>query len=730
MDASERMKLSVAIPTYGRDKVLTDSIHALLDLASPPWELLIVDQTPVHDAESEAKLLTWHQQGQIRWLRLERPSITASMNVALMEARGDRVLFLDDDILPDPQLLEAHQRAGEKHPEAMVAGRVLQPWHGGQSDPEGSPFFFNSLEPRWVQTFMGGNVAIPRSTALGLGGFDENFVKVAYHFEAEFAHRWCMDDQTILYEPNALIHHLRAERGGTRTFGKHLTTAKPDHAVGRYYFLLRTLSARSALSASLGSMLRCVRTRHHLRHPWWIPITLLGEIRGLIWALRLNGNGPAYLPTRIPRLLIVGSHPVQYHTPLYRHLAADPKLKSEVLYHTIPDERTQGLGFGLDFTWDVPLLEGYRWRLARSGRGKGITSGYLGVWLANPLAELGWGKTGKRPDAILLTGWHFFSMVQTHWAARCLRIPILLRMDSNGARPRSRPLRWVYHRLFRGVAIGLPVGIANARWYHSHGMGDSRLISSPHLVDNDLFARQADQHRQQRKELRARWGIPEHAYCFLFAGKLQDKKRPFDLLAAMEQFVAQDGDAASPGVHLLIVGSGHLEQECRRRVAESQLPVSFGGFLNQSEIAAAYAATDCLVLPSDHGETWGLVVNEAMACGLPAVVSDLVGCAEDLVIEGTTGLRFACGDIQGLSACLRTMANDPAGSKRMGEAGKRRVDELFTIEAAATGIREATLQVCEVTRVRSLKGSKTAGKKAVARKEAGLDILSPLQGKS
>lgn len=729
LDSAERMKLSVAIPTYGRDKVLIDSIHALLDLSTPPWDLLIVDQTPIHDRESEERLQTWQQQGQIRWLRLERPSITAAMNVALMEARGDRVLFLDDDILPDPHLLEAHQQAGEQHPEAMVAGRVLQPWHGGQSDPEGSPFFFNSLEPRWVQTFMGGNVAIPRSTALELGGFDENFVKVAYHFEAEFAHRWCTDDQTILYEPKALIHHLRAERGGTRTFGKHLTTAKPDHSVGRYYFLLRTLPARSAPAASMGAMLRCLRTRHHLRHPWWIPMTLLGEIRGLIWALRLNRKGASYLPTRTPRLLVVNSHPVQYYTPLYRCLAADTSLKSEVLYHSIPDERTQGLGFGLNFTWDVPLLEGYRWRLARSGRGRGITSGYLGVWLSNPLADLGWGETGKRPDAILLTGWHFFSMVQSHVAARWLRIPILVRMDSNGARPRSLPLRWVYQRLFNGVAIGLPVGSANARWYHSHGIGPERLISSPHCVDNNRFALQAAEHRKQRSALRERWGIPEHSYCFLFAGKLQEKKRPFDLIAAMEQLV-EHGDATTLRIHLLIVGSGHLEEDCRRRVEECQLPVSFGGFLNQSEIAAAYAACDCLVLPSDHGETWGLVVNEAMACGLPAVVSDLVGCAEDLVMEGKTGLSFACGDIQGLRGCMRTMASDPAASQHMGEAARRRVEDRYTIEAAATGIREATLRVCEISSARRCKGWQAREKKAGARKEAGQSLLSPLQGKS
>jgi len=686
------MNLTVAIPTYGRDGVLTASITDLLALDPPPWELLIVDQTPRHDADTEERLARWHELGRLRWLRLERPSITGAMNRALLEARGDRILFLDDDIRPDPDLLRAHQRAGERDPEAMVAGRVLQPWHGEREDPPGAPFLFNSLEPRSVQAFMGGNVAIPLARARALGGFDTNFVKVAYHFEAEFAHRWCESGGAIAYEPTALIHHLRAERGGTRSYGKHLTTLQPDHAVGRYYFLLRTRPPAQALLGSIAALFQSVRTRHHLSHPWWIPATLLAEVRGLAWALRLNAQGPALLPTRTPRLLVVGSHPVQYHTPLFRTLAADPALASDVLYLSLPDARTQGLGFGVAFTWDVPLLEGYRWHQARSGRGRGITSGYGGVWLANPMVELGWGPSRQRPDAIFLTGWHFLGLVQVHLVARLLRIPVILRMDSNGARPRSWLLNRIYGVLFRGVAVGLPVGQANASWYRSNGVSDDRLIPSPHFIDNASFAAQAAAQRCQRQALRQRWAIPEEAFCFLFAGKLQDKKRPQDLLEAM-RLLQQHPPTSQHPIHLLIVGSGHLEETCRAQAVAQGLPVSFAGFLNQSEIASAYAASDCLVLPSDHGETWGLVVNEAMACGLPAVVSHLVGCREDLILEGKTGLSYRCGDSQALASCLARMALDPEASRRMGEAGQKLLEQAFTVEAAAAGIRAGVLRV-------------------------------------
>ncbi|MFN9932114.1 MAG: glycosyltransferase [Cyanobacteriota bacterium] len=677
------MTLTVAIPTYGRDQVLLDTVEALLALDPPPWELLVVDQTPRHVPEVESRLEHLAAEGRLRWLRLTRPSITAAMNRALLEARGDRVLFLDDDILPDPDLLAAHGRAAAHEPDAMVAGRVLQPWHGGRYDPADAPFLFNDPAPRQVREFMGGNVAIPRLRAIELGGFDTNFVRVAYRFEAEFAHRWVSAGLPIHYEPTALIHHLRAERGGTRSYGLHLTTARPDHTVGRYYFLLCTQPLPRALVQAAAGLVRAVATRHHLRQPWWIPFTLVAEGRGMVWALNLHRKGQRLIPQRKPRLLIASSHPVQYHTPLFQRLAADSSLAIDVLYLSLPSPETQGLGFGQSFTWDIPLLEGYRWHRAGSTRGRGITYGYRGVRLARPWSELSFGDKGEKPDVLLLTGWHFLGLVQLHLAAWRKGIPVLLRMDSNGMRPRPPWLNLVYWLLFRGVTLGLPVGSANARWYEANGFPTKRLIASPHYVDNTAFATAAAAKAIDRAELRQRWNIPQEAFCFLFAGKLQAKKRPIDLLNALALLHRSSQHAL---VHLLVVGSGDLETDCRSLAAVENLPVSFAGFLNQSEMPAAYAAADALVLPSDHGETWGLVVNEAMACGLPAIVSRVVGCAEDLVLPGRTGLVVPLGDRQALAAAMAQMADDPERAAAMGQAARTLVQRDYTIEKAAEGI--------------------------------------------
>jgi GT2 family glycosyltransferase len=287
--------LSVAIPTYGRDQVLVDTLSSLLALDPAPAEILVLDQTREHVPEVTASLHEWDAAGQIRWIRLSEPSIPGSMNRGLLDANHDIVLFLDDDIQPEPGLIGAHLAAHRDHAAALVAGRVIQPWQQGVDFSKDTGFHFASLRPTWIDEFMGGNFAIRRDVALQLGGFDENFVRVAYRFEAEFAYRLRRAGHRIYYEPEACIHHLKVSSGGTRSFGEHLTTFKPDHAVGAYYYTFRTWSGWHSLQSFASVPLRAVATRHHLRKPWWIPVTLLAQLLGMAWAIGLHFRGPRYV---------------------------------------------------------------------------------------------------------------------------------------------------------------------------------------------------------------------------------------------------------------------------------------------------------------------------------------------------------------------------------------------------------------------------------------------------
>ncbi len=294
------LPISVVIPTYRRERVLLETVGYLLGLDAVAAEILVIDQTRQHEPETEKQLSALQERGQIRWLRLAEPSIPRAMNRGLLEARESTLLFVDDDIRPEPGLIAAHYSAHQQTPGLLVAGRVVQPWEEGEQIPLDGPFRFAGLQPAWIDEFMGGNFSVDRAAALAVGGFDENFVRVAYRFEAEFAHRYRKSGHRIRFEPGAGLHHLKASGGGTREFGDHLTTVRPDHAVGAYYFALRSRRGLGWLGGFLMRPMRAVATRHHLRRPWWIPLTWLAELRGMAWALALAARGPRLISKELP----------------------------------------------------------------------------------------------------------------------------------------------------------------------------------------------------------------------------------------------------------------------------------------------------------------------------------------------------------------------------------------------------------------------------------------------
>jgi glycosyltransferase involved in cell wall biosynthesis len=679
------MKITIAIPTLGRDDVLLDTVNELLRLDKKADEIIIVDQSDNHNNITAHHLNNWHIKGEIRWLRIKYKSITHAMNVALRKATSEKVLFLDDDIIPDKNLIEAHYASAHTRPSTIIAGRVLQPWHKGKEDISEETFLFNSLREREVSSFMGGNVLIPRSEAISIGGFDTNFVRVAYHFEAEFAYRWISRGNHIFYEPKALIHHLKTERGGTRSYGHHLTTVRPDHAVGRHYYYLCRYSANTAIIKSLRDLSRSTLTKHHLRHPLWIPFTLISEICGLVWALILFKSGRGTIKTEKVNLMVVSSHPIQYYSPIFRRLDKSQDFSSTVLYLTLPDPKSQSLGFEQNFSWDIPLLEGYNYRTANSFAGKGLFAGFMGVKVKKPWQEIKQIKLRYRPDAVLLTGWHFWGMVQLFAALKLSNIPIILRMDSNSLRKRNPILRFIYDLFFSWVDISLSVGKLNRDFCINHGMEKSRIISSPHVVDNNFFYTKAVEARHSFEQLRLRWQVPTLSYCFIYAGKLQGKKRPLDLLKAFKLACS----LTDKQIHLLVVGSGPLWSRCKEFAMINSLPVSFIGFLNQTAMPEAYAITDCIVLPSDEGETWGLVINEAMACGLPAIVSDTVGCAPDLVMDEVTGFKYKCGDFTQLAEHLVYMAEHKELSREMGSNAQCLINSKYNLKRVVDSIETA-----------------------------------------
>jgi glycosyltransferase involved in cell wall biosynthesis len=387
------------------------------------------------------------------------------------------------------------------------------------------------------------------------------------------------------------------------------------------------------------------------------------------------------------RVLAVASHPIQYHAPWFRELAQAPSLDFSVLFIQKLNAQQQGRGFGIDFSWDLPLLDGYRSTVATNVRGPLGLGGFFAARLARPTALL----QELRPQVVLLTGWQNFALMQMLRAANRLRIPVVMRGESNALRQRPWPVRMGHRALLSRCRAFLPIGRASRAFYRSYGIPEERLFDAPYFVDNNRFERAAAELEPHRDHLRARWGIRPDAACFCFAGKLEPKKRLLDLLEALR--IALTDPVGRP-LHLLVVGDGELIAQARALVTQHRLPVTFAGFLNQGSMAEAYVASDCLVLPSDFGETWGLVVNEAMACGRPAIVSDRAGCAADLVSSPATGATFPFGDTAALAAALRELSSDPQRLREMGVRARELVTGQYSVEASA----RATLRAIDYVR--------------------------------
>lgn len=384
------------------------------------------------------------------------------------------------------------------------------------------------------------------------------------------------------------------------------------------------------------------------------------------------------------KVFIIATHPIQYQVPWFRMLAARKEISLKVFYAILPDQQQQGGGFGIPFSWDIPMLEGYEWQALPNSVRSPSLHGFFGSSTPAILSIF----RRERPDAVIITGWQSLPLLQALWACIRLGIPSIVRGESNAMRSRPWRVRLLHRILLFRFRAFLTIGEANRKFYLRYGVPVEKMFRCNYFVDNQWFRKRRECVIEDRDAIRDGWGIEESGLCFLYAGKLIHKKRVFDLLRALDIACGE-----REKLHLLIVGTGELMDSARQYATANKLPVTFAGFLNQTEIAKAYAAADCIVLPSDYGETWGLVVNEAMACGLPAIVSDRVGCGPDLVENGVTGYVFPFGDIKALAGRLVEIAADNGKRLQMGINASEKINE-YSVEKAVEGTLKAIDYVC------------------------------------
>ena len=132
------------------------------------------------------------------------------------------------------------------------------------------------------------------------------------------------------------------------------------------------------------------------------------------------------------KIMIAATHPIQYHVPWFRALQLQPEVELEVLFGMLPSASEQGSGFGVPFAWDIPMLDGYRSRLApwRSKSPKRL--GFFGTWLGNVEGVL----DEVKPDVVIVTGWQSVALLQVLWASLRCGTPVVVRGESSGLRKR------------------------------------------------------------------------------------------------------------------------------------------------------------------------------------------------------------------------------------------------------------------------------------------------------
>jgi len=329
--------------------------------------------------------------------------------------------------------------------------------------------------------------------------------------------------------------------------------------------------------------------------------------------------------------MVISEIPTPYRVPFFAQLAARPEIELDILFCARSEP---------DRPWQIDAaLDALPHRVLRGFAPSIRTRRNTFVYQLNPgvlplLAR-------SRPDAIVVGGYSVFAEQVAIAIARLRGIPYLLHSESTLASPRPAHIRLAKRALVapivRSSAAGLATGTEAARYLERYGLPRERIRIVPNTIDVAAYGRDARVARARNAALRSSRGLPDR--FVLFAGRLVEDKGVHDLIEA-QRLLGSDGDP------LLVAGEGPLARELRA------LPgVHVLGFLQTDRLIELYALAQWTVVPSRR-EPWGVVVNEALACGCPVIVTDVVGSGVDLVLDGVNGRVVQAGAPAALAAAL------------------------------------------------------------------------------
>ena len=365
------------------------------------------------------------------------------------------------------------------------------------------------------------------------------------------------------------------------------------------------------------------------------------------------------------KLAIITSHPIQYNAPMFALLAKSKIIEPKIYYTWSQSKKSLfDVDFGKTIEWDIPLLEGYEYEFVEniaSNPGPHHRKGIDCPTLTDEIEK--WGA-----DAILIFGWNY----KAHYDAMKYfkgKIPIYFRGDSTLIDEqdsikkilRRLYLKWIY----RKTDYAFYVGDNNKEYFLAHGLAEQKLFFAPHAIDNERFNDSNGNYNKEANKIRTELGISDKDIVVLFVGKFESKKNPLILIEAAK--IIKDNN-----MHFVFVGNGDWEEEMKKQ-SDNMPNIHFLPFQNQSKMPIIYYVCDILALPSQGpGETWGLVVNEAMACGKAVLVSNKAGCYSNLVNSGKNGYVFESGNLDDCVESLKKL-NDKTICKQFGIESKKMI---------------------------------------------------------
>ncbi len=330
--------------------------------------------------------------------------------------------------------------------------------------------------------------------------------------------------------------------------------------------------------------------------------------------------------------------------------------------------------FGMKRSWDIPLLDGYAYEFIDNISKHPDSNRFWGIINPGLVKQI----KAEKFDAVLVYRWSVYSHLKIMQVlGRSSRL--FFRGDSHLQNKGSGMKEFVKTQLlklvYRKVQKAFYVGSLNRNYFLKYGLKEGQLIAAPHAVDNQRFSSDDDELNIKAAAERKALSIPETTVVFLYAGKFYALKQLAILIKAFQQMKGEE-------YRLLLFGNGEQEQELKELASDDER-IIFQPFKNQSEMPVLYRVGDVFVLPS-KSETWGLAVNEAMASGRPAIVSEQCGCAPELIIEGKTGFTFYTGSTGDLLRCMKKFESREK-AMQMGKEAVKHIEQ-FSLEKIAEAI--------------------------------------------